>query len=176
MFTMLCTIQCDVCGSFWKCCVTFFRATVEEDRREGFCGSRRVHSMQLCKLQLPPEVCVTFLWPLPVATYLVMCHQQIQSWQGVGFLMVVVFFSLVHHLLHAVCSKMTSSLLKGKSLRTLWPRLFREEWALTTRSLDTSSTESTTVCFLPGEEKNHLVNHFAFHKRAIKLLFRSSIM
>lgn len=91
-----------------------------------------------------------------VAAYLVKCQQQIQCWQAASFLMFVCFFSLVHHLLHAVCSNMTSGPLKGKSLWTSWPRLFREGWALTTRSLDTSCTENTTVCFLPGKElKSH---------------------
>lgn len=34
-----------------------------------------------------------------------------------------------------------------------WQRLWKEEWAPITRSLDTSCTGSTTVCFPPGKEK-----------------------
>lgn len=92
---MHCSQCCELCsvtfvGLFKKCCVASLRATVEEDRRESYCGSRRLHSMQLCKLQLPPEVCVTSLWHF--LQLLVKCHQQIQCWQPAGFLMLVFFF------------------------------------------------------------------------------------
>lgn len=56
-----------------------------------------------------------------------------------------------------VSYKMTCGPLKGESPRISWLRRFREGWAPTTRSSDTSCTGNTTVCFLPGEEKKHLM-------------------
>lgn len=47
-----------------------------------------------------------------------------------------------------------------------WLRLFKEGWAPTTRSLATSCTESTTVCFLPGKEKKYLIR-FQFQLLAL---------
>lgn len=38
-----------------------------------------------------------------------------------------------------------------------WLLQFKEGWAPTTRSLETSCTENTTVCSLPGNEKRGLV-------------------
>lgn len=62
------------------------------------------------------------------------------------------FILLVLAVYLVVLYKMTYGPLKEKSLRISWLQLFREGWEPTTRSLDTSYTESKTACFLLGKE------------------------
>lgn len=71
-----------------------------------------------------------------------------------GFLLVLA----VHHV---VLYKMTCEPLRVKSLRISWLQLFKEGLEPTTRSLDTSCTESRTACFLLGKESLPSVVLFA---------------
>lgn len=63
---------------------------------------------------------------------------------------ILILLVLAVHLL--VLYKMTCNPLKEKSLRISWVQLFKEGLVPTTRSLDTSYTESKTACFLLGKE------------------------
>lgn len=73
-----------------------------------------------------------------------------------GFLILLVL--AVHHV---ALYKMTCKPLRVKSLRISWLQLFKEGLELTTRSLDTSYTESRTACFLRGKESLPSVVLFA---------------